>query len=69
VALLVAHPNRALTQSPGLPNKTHEALAPILGPVAPEVITRDEQGGVTIRGTCLVTPIRVDGRLDAAVYS
>ncbi len=47
------------------------ALPTILGPaapVAPEVISRDAQGGVTIRATRLITPLRIDGKLDDAVY-
>ena len=37
-------------------------------PVAPEVVARDEQGRTTVRATRLTEPIRLDGRLDEAVY-
>jgi len=38
-------------------------------PAAPAVITRDDQGHATVRATRLTTPLRVDGRLDEAVYN
>jgi hypothetical protein len=38
-------------------------------PEAPEVITRDESGGATIRAIRLERALTVDGRLDDAVYS
>ena len=37
-------------------------------PVPPEVITRDEVGRATVRAVPLSEPIRLDGRLDEAVY-
>ena len=37
-------------------------------PVAPEVVARDDQGGTTVRATRLTQEIRLDGRLDEAVY-
>ena len=37
-------------------------------PVAPEVVTRDDQGKATIRAVRLATPIEVDGKLDEAFY-
>ena len=38
-------------------------------PVAPEVITRDEATGkATVRAVRLTAPLRVDGRLDEAIY-
>lgn len=43
----------------------------ILGPpapIAPEVITRDEQGRATVRAVRLTQPLQFDGRLDEAVY-
>ena len=48
-----------------------ELLAVIDGPpppVAPEVLTRDEQGGATVRAIKLAEGIRLDGQLDEAVY-
>jgi hypothetical protein len=41
------------------------------GPAAPtgsEMMTRDEQGRVTLRATRVSTPIRIDGRLDEELY-
>ena len=48
-----------------------ELLAAIDGPpppIAPEVVTRDEQGGTTVRAIKLVEGIRLDGQLDEEVY-
>ena len=42
------------------------------GPEAPSpgsVITRDDEGRATVRATRITTPIRIDGRLDEAIYS
>ena len=38
-------------------------------PVAPAVVSRDETGRATVRAIRLETPIRLDGRLDDAVYA
>jgi len=37
-------------------------------PVAPAVISRDASGRATVRATRIATPLRIDGRLDEAVY-
>ena len=37
-------------------------------PMAPEVVARDAQGSTTVRATRLTQEIRLDGRLDEAVY-
>ena len=37
-------------------------------PMAPEVVTRDEQGRATVRAIKLAEGIRLDGQLDEAVY-
>ena len=37
-------------------------------PVAPAVINRDDEGNATVRAIRLTEPIRLDGRLDEAVY-
>ncbi|MEE2637904.1 MAG: DUF5916 domain-containing protein [Acidobacteriota bacterium] len=37
-------------------------------PVAPEVVARDGEGGVTVRATRMRQPLELDGRLDEAVY-
>jgi hypothetical protein len=42
------------------------------GPAAPgpgSVITRDDEGRATVRAVRLTVPLRVDGRLDEAIYS
>ncbi len=38
-------------------------------PVAPEVISRDDEGRATIRAVRLAEALRLDGRLDEAIYS
>ena len=38
-------------------------------PIAPEVISRGENGRVVVRATRLRQPLRIDGRLDEAIYS
>ncbi len=38
-------------------------------PVAPAVISRGENGRVVVRATRLAQPLKIDGRLDEAVYS
>jgi len=38
-------------------------------PIAPEVISRGENGRVVVRATRVTEPLRIDGRLDEAVYS
>jgi len=38
-------------------------------PIAPEVMTRNDAGLVTIRAIKLTTPLRVDGQLDEEVYA
>ena len=37
-------------------------------PVLPNVISRDESGGITVRAVRVTSPIRIDGRLDERVY-
>src|SRR6185436_21071727 len=37
-------------------------------PIAPEVITRDSAGRVTVRAIKLTAPLIVDGKLDEEVY-
>ena len=47
-------------------------VLPIIGPpppVPPEVIARDASGRATIRAVSLTAPLRVDGRLDEALYA
>ena len=39
-----------------------------LTPIAPETVTRDDAGRVVVRAIRLTSPIRVDGKLDEAVY-
>ena len=37
-------------------------------PISPEVVTRNAQGGATVRATRVLEPLRLDGRLDERVY-
>ena len=37
-------------------------------PVLPNVISRDESGGITVRAVRVTSPLRIDGRLDETVY-
>ena len=37
-------------------------------PVAPDVISRDDEGGVTVRAIRVTEPMRIDGELDEAFY-
>ena len=45
---------------------TAQVVSPM--PIAPEVIARDDEGRTTVRATRLTQEIRLDGRLDEAVY-
>src|SRR5262249_48499299 len=38
-------------------------------PIAPATASRDEQGRLTIRAVRVMTPLKIDGNLDEAVYS
>ena len=38
-------------------------------PIAPETVTRDEQGRATIRAVRITEPLRLDGRLDEDAYT
>ena len=38
-------------------------------PVAPAVISRGENGRIVVRATRITQPLRIDGRLDEAIYS
>jgi hypothetical protein len=40
-----------------------------LAPVAPATVSRDESGRATVRAVRLTEPLRLDGRLDEAVYA
>ena len=54
-----------LTLGFGIPAAAQDIL-PM--PVAPAVVARDDQGRTTVRATRLTQEIRLDGRLDEAVY-
>ena len=72
VALLAAFlPCNVAAQSQGEAGAASAPEARIDGPpapVAPAVITRDDRGNATVRAIRLTEPIRLDGRLDEAVY-
>ena len=38
-------------------------------PIPPEVITRDQEGGATLRATLLTVPLEFDGLLNERVYN
>ena len=61
-------PAAAPTQPPASVERPAAVEGPP-APVAPAVIARDEAGRATIRAVRLTSPIRLDGRLDEAVYS
>jgi hypothetical protein len=66
----LAGPETASAQSGSEPEP--DAPFAFSGPAAPgpgSVITRDDEGRATVRATRLTAPLRVDGRLDEAVYS
>ena len=70
VFLVALAPATASAQSGSEPEP--DAPFAFSGPAAPgpgSVITRDDEGRATVRATRLTAPLRVDGRLDEAVYS
>src|SRR6185369_15073661 len=50
-------------------SQTVPALDGPLPPIAPEVISRDEGGKVTVRAIKLTAPLVLDGKLDEEVYA
>ena len=38
-------------------------------PTLPDTISRDDQGHATVRAVRVTTPMRIDGKLDEAVYA
>ncbi len=65
--VLTVGPSALAQQAPARP-----ALAPPAGPpppILPETIARDDQGRATVRAVRVTTPMRIDGKLDEAVYS
>ena len=72
VLILITFPHPSEAQAPASPGGAPVGLPAILGPappVAPEVVNRDAHGNATIRATRLTAPLRVDGRLEEAVYT
>ena len=83
LGVLAAGPVRAQVAGPGVPPAPVGADPaasgdPVIGgitidgpppPIAPEVVARDARGRVTVRAIRLEEPLRLDGRLDEAVYS
>jgi len=65
LTLLWAAPAAADPQGPrGLPADGDDPPAP----VAPAVITRNDQGGATLRAVRIDKPLNIDGRLDEEIY-
>ena len=58
---------RTAQQTPVRPSAPPPAGPP--PPTLPETITRDDQGRATVRAVRLTTPMRIDGKLDEAIYS
>jgi hypothetical protein len=70
VACIVTHlPLVAQPVDSDGPRQTSLVLDGSPAPVAPASITRDELGRATVRAIALTEPLRLDGRLDEAVYS
>ncbi len=72
LALLCAGVSAAAAQEPEVEGATPERTAAIDGPpapVSPATISRDENGGATVRAIRLSAPLDVDGSLDEAVYT
>ncbi len=63
-AVLLCVQARAAAQEP----RAHDLEGHPPAPVAPEVITRDAAGRATVRAVRITEPLRIDGRLDEAVY-
>ena len=68
VCLVLAAATNASAQDASEPDAPFAFGGPA-APAPPAVITRDDQGRATVRATRLTAPLRVDGRLDEAVYS
>ncbi len=60
-------------QAPQVPSPGAAAAAVVTqgppAPVAPAVINRDATGKATVRATRITTPLKLDGKLDEAVYT
>jgi hypothetical protein len=67
-AFLVAAP-MAAAQPAATPRVSAAADLEPAAPVAPEVVSRSVSGRTIVRATRLMTPLRVDGRLDEEVYA
>jgi hypothetical protein len=76
LAALVAGPAAAQTPAPALPPPSTVSVpglsVPIFGPPPPELpatSARDAAGRLTMRAVKLPAPLKIDGRLDEAVYA
>ncbi len=58
----------AVPDPPVAPAEVQVSFDGPLPPVAPEAISRDASGKATLRAIRLTEPLRIDGRLDEAVY-
>src|SRR5438309_2193341 len=57
----------------GVPGNVDDVVLPVgfdgpPPPVPPQLIARDAAGHATVRGVRLTAPLRIDGRLDEALY-
>ena len=68
-ALLAPPPAVAQNVNPGANRPRAGARTPAPAPVAPAVVSRTADGGVTLRAVRISEPIKLDGRLDEVVYT
>jgi hypothetical protein len=66
--LLFAFPLQLRAQAPGAGEADGVQIAGPPPPVAPDVMSRGDEGGATIRAIRVTEPMRIDGELDEAFY-
>ena len=73
LVLLAAVPATAQNPGPATPASGSPAATPGFdgppAPIAPEVVTRDDEGRATIRAIPLTGRVQIDGRLDEEIYT
>jgi hypothetical protein len=65
--LLTPLPAGAQSTTPSANGPRPGAKTPAPPPIAPEVVSRTADGGVTLRAVRISEPIKLDGRLDEEV--
>ena len=66
--LLFAFPLQLTAQAPVDTEADRIQIDGPTPPVAPAVISRDDEGGVTVRAIRVTEPMRIDGELDESFY-